>query len=30
VIHMAFFGITEAEKAGHMSPLSLRKMNRTR
>ena len=30
VIHMAFFGITEAEKAGHMSPLSRRKMNRTR
>jgi hypothetical protein len=30
VIHMAFFGITEAEKAGHMSSLSRRKMNRTR
>jgi hypothetical protein len=30
VIHMAFFGITEAEKAGHMSPLSRRKMNRAR
>ena len=30
VIHMAFFGITEAEKAGRMSPLSRRKMNRTR
>jgi hypothetical protein len=30
VIHMAFFGITETEKAGHMSPLSRRKMNRAR
>jgi hypothetical protein len=30
VIHMAFFGITEAEKVGHMSSLSRRKMNRTR
>jgi hypothetical protein len=28
VIHMAFFGITEAEKAGRMSPLSRRKANR--
>ena len=30
VIHMAFFGITEAEKAGHMSSLSRRKANRIR